>query len=49
LSGRIRLRVMPELRFIHDDSIERGMRMEQLLGNLAEHRAREEGGPEEGP
>jgi ribosome-binding factor A len=35
LSGRIRLRVMPELRFIYDDSIERGMRMEELLGSLA--------------
>jgi ribosome-binding factor A len=34
LSGRIRLRVMPELRFIYDDSIERGMRMEELLGGL---------------
>jgi ribosome-binding factor A len=36
MSGRIRLRVMPELRFIHDDSIARGMRMEELLGGLAE-------------
>ncbi len=34
LSGRIRLRVMPDLRFIHDDSIERGMRMEELLGSI---------------
>jgi ribosome-binding factor A len=34
LSGRIRLRVMPELRFIYDDSIARGMRMEELLGGL---------------
>lgn len=48
LSGRIRLRVMPELRFIHDDSIERGMRMEQLLGGLAEQRVQEDGGTEEG-
>ena len=48
LSGRIRMRVMPELRFIHDDSIERGMRMEQLLGGLAaEQRAQEEGGTDE--
>jgi len=40
--------VMPELRFIHDDSIERGMRMEQLLGGLAaEQRAQEEGGTDE--
>ncbi|MFM8332219.1 MAG: 30S ribosome-binding factor RbfA [Candidatus Methylumidiphilus sp.] len=41
LSGRIRLRVMPELRFIHDDSIARGMRMEELLGGLAERRSEE--------
>ncbi|MEI7867472.1 MAG: 30S ribosome-binding factor RbfA [Candidatus Methylumidiphilus sp.] len=34
LSGRIRMRIMPELRFIYDDSIERGMRMEELLGKL---------------
>ena len=34
LSGRIHLRVMPELRFIYDDSIERGMKMEELLGNI---------------
>ena len=34
LSGRIRLRVMPNLRFIHDDSIDRGMRMEELLGSI---------------
>ena len=49
LSGRIRLRVMPELRFIHDDSIERGMRMEALLGGLAEQRAPEEDGAEGEP
>lgn len=46
LSGRIRLRVMPELRFIHDDSIERGMRMEALLGGLAEQRGPHEDEPE---
>ncbi len=34
LSSRIRLRVMPELRFIYDDSIERGMKMEELLGGI---------------
>ncbi|CAG0949089.1 Ribosome-binding factor A [Anaerolineae bacterium] len=49
LSGRIRMRVMPELRFIYDDSIERGMRMEALLGSLAEQRPQEEGGPEQEP
>ncbi len=34
MGGRIRLRVMPELRFVYDDSIERGMKMEALLGSL---------------
>jgi len=48
LSGRIRLRVMPELRFIHDDSIDRGMRMEELLGSIkASHPADEDGEAEE--
>jgi ribosome-binding factor A len=49
LSGRIRLRVMPELRFIHDDSIERGMRMEALLGGLAEERGPDEDEPDAAP
>ena len=49
LSGRIRMRVMPELRFIYDDSIERGMRMEALLGSLAERHPQEEAGPEQEP
>jgi ribosome-binding factor A len=49
LSGRIRLRVMPELRFIHDDSIERGMRMEALLGGLAEQRGPDEDEPDAAP
>ncbi len=44
LSSRIRLRVMPDLRFIHDDSIDRGMRMEELLGSIkASHPADEDG------
>jgi ribosome-binding factor A len=47
LSGRVRLRVMPELRFVHDDSIERGMRMEALLGSLAEARPQDGDKPEE--
>jgi len=47
LAGRVRMRVLPELRFIHDDSIERGMKMEALLGSLAEQRAKDEGGTEE--
>lgn len=34
LGQRMRLRVMPEVRFLHDDSIERGMRMDALLKTL---------------
>lgn len=34
LCKRIRMRVMPELRFVHDESIERGMQMEKLLQGL---------------
>jgi len=34
ISGRIRLRVMPELRFVHDESIDRGMRIDELLKGL---------------
>lgn len=31
LGKRIRMRVMPELRFVHDESIERGLRIQALL------------------
>jgi ribosome-binding factor A len=35
LVGRqMRMRVMPELRFFHDDSIERGLRMDALINSL---------------
>lgn len=34
LGKRIRIRVLPELRFAYDDSIERGMRMDSLLHGL---------------
>jgi ribosome-binding factor A len=34
LGVRVRMRVMPELRFVYDDSIERGMKMDQLLRGL---------------
>jgi ribosome-binding factor A len=37
------------LRFIHDDSIERGMRMEALLGGLAERRGQDEDEPVAAP
>jgi len=35
LGKRIRIRVLPELRFVYDDSIERGMRMDSLLQGLS--------------
>ncbi len=35
LAKRIRIRVLPELRVLHDDSIETGQRMDQLLERLA--------------
>jgi ribosome-binding factor A len=31
---RMRMRVLPELRFFHDDSIERGLHMDALIGSL---------------
>ena len=34
LGRSLRLRVVPELRFIYDDSIDNGMRMDKLLRNL---------------
>ena len=34
LGKRIRIRVLPELRFVYDDSIDRGMRMDSLLQGL---------------
>ena len=36
LGKRVRIRVLPEIRFVYDDSIERGMRMDSLLGGLAQ-------------
>lgn len=35
LAKRIRIRVLPELRFVYDDSIERGMHMNSLLRGLS--------------
>lgn len=43
LSGRIRMRVMPELRFLYDDSIERGTRIDKLLNSLPELHQKDEG------
>jgi ribosome-binding factor A len=35
LGKRMRLRVLPELRFIHDESIDQGMRIDRLLQESA--------------
>ncbi len=34
LAGRMRLRNIPELKFIHDDSIDKGMRITTILENI---------------
>jgi len=34
LGRRLRVRVLPEVRFLYDDSIDRGMRMDALLDRL---------------
>ena len=36
LGRRLHMRIIPELRFVYDDSIERGMRLTQLLGRIAQ-------------
>ena len=35
LSKQLRMRAIPELRFVYDDSIERGMRMDRILDDLS--------------
>ncbi|MGC9456022.1 MAG: 30S ribosome-binding factor RbfA [Halothiobacillaceae bacterium] len=48
IGARMRLRVVPQLHFLHDDSIERGMRMDALIDSVrAEDRARRPDGDEE--
>lgn len=48
LGKRMRMRVMPELRFVHDESIERGMRMDALLKQLEQgDTGKAEGGHED--
>ncbi len=44
LGKRIRIRVLPELRFVYDDSIERGMRMDSLLQGLGHEGERQDEG-----
>jgi ribosome-binding factor A len=36
LAPRLELREMPEIRFVHDDSLERGARVDDLLRRIAE-------------
>lgn len=43
LGKRLRIRVLPEIRFIYDDSIDRGLRMDALLGRVAREKPEEEG------
>ena len=35
LSKRIRLRIVPELKFIYDDSIDRGIKITEILNNIS--------------
>ncbi|CAL1239947.1 30S ribosome-binding factor RbfA [Candidatus Methylocalor cossyra] len=44
LGRRLHIRVLPELRFLYDDSIERGMRMDALLDQIARQSAPEDPG-----
>ncbi|MFC1544226.1 30S ribosome-binding factor RbfA [Gemmatimonadota bacterium] len=38
LGEELRLRTVPEIRFLHDDSVDRGFRMDALLKKIAEER-----------
>jgi len=52
LGKRLRVRVLPEIRFAFDDSIERGLRMDALLHKISQatpERGGETGGEEESP
>jgi len=39
LSKRLTLRIVPKLRFIYDDSLRTGSRMDQLLKSVVDHNA----------
>jgi ribosome-binding factor A len=43
LGKRLRIRVLPDIRFVYDDSIERGLRMDALLGGLAHEEGKPDG------
>jgi ribosome-binding factor A len=47
LGKRLRIRVLPEIRFLYDDSIERGIRMDALLDRLAQHQPDDQQGGQE--
>jgi ribosome-binding factor A len=42
IGRRLRLKRVPELEFFFDDAVERGDRIEQILQDLSEERARED-------
>lgn len=48
VAKRIKLRVMPQLHFVHDTSIERGMRLDQLIEAAVAEDARLQQGDETG-
>jgi ribosome-binding factor A len=43
LAPRLKLREMPEIRFVRDDSLERGARVDELLRKIAEGETIDEG------
>lgn len=47
IRSHLRLRVIPELIFIYDASLDRAMHIEELIGRINEERGREEEGDEE--
>lgn len=47
LAKRLRIRVLPEIRFVYDESIERGLHMDNLLGRLAGDRPGDDGPADE--
>lgn len=50
VAQQVRLRHAPELRFVHDDSIERGARIESLIEEIHQQDEEREPGPQdEGP
>jgi ribosome-binding factor A len=44
LSPRLGLREVPEVRFVHDDSLERGARVDELLKRIHDGESPEDGG-----